>query len=46
VRDRSGQIETVHHETLNVLLLKQLQEQQVQLRRLQAQVRESMKSRR
>jgi hypothetical protein len=37
---------TVHYETLNVLLLKQLQEQQEQLRRLQAQVRESMKSRR
>ena len=42
VRDGSGQIETVHYETLNVLLLKQVQEQQRQLRRLEAQVRELM----
>jgi hypothetical protein len=45
VRNAAGEIETVHYETLNVLLLKQFQEQQVQLRLLQEQVKDLMQSR-
>ena len=45
VRNAAGEIETVHYETLNVLLLKQFQEQQAQLRLLQEQVKDLMESR-
>ena len=45
VRNAAGEIETVHYETLNVLLLKQVQEQQAQLRLLQEQVKDLMQSR-
>lgn len=44
VRNPGGEIETVHYETLNVLLLKQVQEQQARLKRLEAQVQALMKS--
>ena len=40
VRNAAGEIETVHYETLNVLLLKQNQEQQIQLRRLEQQMKD------
>jgi trimeric autotransporter adhesin len=43
VRNAAGEIETVHYETLNVLLLKQFQEQQARLVQQQATVVEQQK---
>jgi len=40
VRSATGDIETVHYETLSVLLLNELQEQQKELHRQQGQLRE------
>ena len=40
VRNASGEVETVHYETLNVLLLNELQEERARLDELEAEVRE------
>ncbi len=45
VRNADGDVETVHYETLNVLLLKQFQEQQRELDQLKQQVRELIETR-
>jgi hypothetical protein len=45
VRNSAGEIETVHYETLNVLLLRQFQEQQREIELLKQQMRELLTAR-